>query len=202
NPERRKSHSLFTQTARSDHNTSLIDVIWQPATVITAPPELCNFLSRRTLLFFLLYLLLKFPHSQISVKISRSGLHSNSLKLTLSTKKKSVFLCWPAPRFTPSTPPESERIITISRMRRASQNWLRGVSLLLLLQTTASMVMLLNSTGWGQILDKYLDEDGDWWEAKQRGKRAITDSDAQLILDLHNKLRGQVYPPSSNMEYM
>uniref|UniRef100_A0A8C9Z9D2 Cysteine rich secretory protein LCCL domain containing 1 n=1 Tax=Sander lucioperca TaxID=283035 RepID=A0A8C9Z9D2_SANLU len=38
--------------------------------------------------------------------------------------------------------------------------------------------------------------------AKQRGKRAITDSDAQLILDLHNKLRGQVHPPSSNMEYM
>lgn len=62
--------------------------------------------------------------------------------------------------------------------------------------------MLPNSTGWEPILDKYLDEDGDWWEAKQRGKRAITDSDAQLILDLHNKLRGQVYPPASNMEYM
>uniref|UniRef100_A0AAX7TEN0 LCCL domain-containing protein n=1 Tax=Astatotilapia calliptera TaxID=8154 RepID=A0AAX7TEN0_ASTCA len=69
-------------------------------------------------------------------------------------------------------------------------------------RTTTSMVMLPNSTGWEQILDKYLDEDGDWWEAKQRGKRAITDSDAQLILDLHNKLRGQVYPPASNMEYM
>uniref|UniRef100_A0A665VL81 LCCL domain-containing protein n=1 Tax=Echeneis naucrates TaxID=173247 RepID=A0A665VL81_ECHNA len=79
---------------------------------------------------------------------------------------------------------------------------LRGVSMLLLLQTAAAMVMSPNSTGWQQILDKYLDEDGDWWEAKQRGKRAITDSDAQLILDLHNKLRGQVYPPASNMEYM
>lgn len=74
--------------------------------------------------------------------------------------------------------------------------------LLLLLQTATSMVMLPNSTGWEQILDKYLDEEGDWWEAKHRGKRAITDSDAQLILDLHNKLRGQVYPPASNMEHM
>lgn len=88
-------------------------------------------------------------------------------------------------------------------MRHVSPRRLRVVSLLLLLlQTATSMVMLPNSTGWGQILDKYLDEEGDWWEAKQRGKRAITDSDAQLILDLHNKLRGQVYPPSSNMEYM
>lgn len=87
-------------------------------------------------------------------------------------------------------------------MRHVSPHWLRGVSLLLLLQTTTSMVMLPNSTGWEQILDKYLDEQGDWWEAKHRGKRAITDSDAQLILDLHNKLRGQVYPPASNMEYM
>lgn len=64
------------------------------------------------------------------------------------------------------------------------------------------MVMLPNSTGWERILDKYLDDEGDWWEAKHRGKRAITDSDAQLILDLHNKLRGQVYPPAANMEYM
>lgn len=88
-------------------------------------------------------------------------------------------------------------------MRHVSPCWLRGAPLLLLLlQTATSMVMLPNSTGWEQILDKYLDEEGDWWEAKQRGKRAITDSDAQLILDLHNKLRGQVYPPASNMEYM
>uniref|UniRef100_A0A672JIL5 Cysteine-rich secretory protein LCCL domain containing 1a n=1 Tax=Salarias fasciatus TaxID=181472 RepID=A0A672JIL5_SALFA len=87
-------------------------------------------------------------------------------------------------------------------MSRASANCLRGVLLLLLIRATTSMVMLPNSTGWEGILDKYLDEDGDWWEAKQRGKRAITDSDAQQILDLHNKLRGQVYPPASNMEYM
>uniref|UniRef100_A0A8C6M125 Cysteine-rich secretory protein LCCL domain containing 1a n=1 Tax=Nothobranchius furzeri TaxID=105023 RepID=A0A8C6M125_NOTFU len=86
-------------------------------------------------------------------------------------------------------------------MERGFQ-WLRGASVLLLLHTTTSMVMPPNSTGWEQILEKYLDEDGDWWKAKQRGRRAITDSDAQLILDLHNKLRGQVYPPASNMEHM
>uniref|UniRef100_A0A3Q2FUH7 Cysteine rich secretory protein LCCL domain containing 1 n=1 Tax=Cyprinodon variegatus TaxID=28743 RepID=A0A3Q2FUH7_CYPVA len=80
--------------------------------------------------------------------------------------------------------------------------WLRGVTLLLMAQASTSMVMLQNSTGLKWMLDKYLDENGDWWEAKQRGKRAITNTDAQLILDLHNKLRGQVYPPASNMEYM
>lgn len=79
---------------------------------------------------------------------------------------------------------------------------LSAASLLLLLHTAAAMMLLPNSTGWQEILDKYLDQDGDWWEAKQRGRRAITDSDAQLILDLHNRLRGQVQPPASNMEYM
>lgn len=100
-------------------------------------------------------------------------------------------------RGTPSLLPP-----TPTRMRHVSPHWLTGMFLLWLLQTATSMVMLPNSTGWEQILDKYLDEEGDWWEAKHRGKRAITDSDAQLILDLHNKLRGQVYPPASNMEHM
>ncbi|XP_077365772.1 cysteine-rich secretory protein LCCL domain-containing 1-like isoform X2 [Festucalex cinctus] len=92
-------------------------------------------------------------------------------------------------------------------MRLASPNRLSLLPpllqlLLSLTQRAVSMATHPNSTGWQQILDKYLDEDGDWWEAKQRGRRAITDSDAQLILDLHNKLRGQVYPQASNMEYM
>uniref|UniRef100_A0A674N9I6 Cysteine-rich secretory protein LCCL domain containing 1a n=1 Tax=Takifugu rubripes TaxID=31033 RepID=A0A674N9I6_TAKRU len=87
-------------------------------------------------------------------------------------------------------------------MKHSCERWLRGTTLLLLLRAAVSVVMLPNNTGWDRILDKYLDEEGDWWEAKQRGKRAISDSDAQLILDLHNKLRGQVYPPASNMEYM
>lgn len=87
-------------------------------------------------------------------------------------------------------------------MKHPCERCLRGTALLLLLRAAVSVVMLPNNTGWDRILDKYLDEEGDWWEAKQRGKRAISDSDAQLILDLHNKLRGQVYPPASNMEYM
>lgn len=87
-------------------------------------------------------------------------------------------------------------------MNHSCERWLRGTALLLLLRAAVSVVMLPNNTDWDRILDKYLDEEGDWWEAKQRGKRAISDSDAQLILDLHNKLRGQVYPQASNMEYM
>lgn len=93
--------------------------------------------------------------------------------------------------------------VSAATMKHPSERWLRGAPLLLLLlQAASSLVMLPNSTGWERILDKYLDEEGDWWEAKQRGKRAISDGDAQLILDLHNKLRGQVYPPASNMEHM
>lgn len=63
-------------------------------------------------------------------------------------------------------------------------------------------MVLPNSTDLSALLEKYMDEDGDWWQAKQRGKRAISQSDMQSILDLHNKLRGQVYPQASNMEYM
>lgn len=98
--------------------------------------------------------------------------------------------------------PELEIVPVSTMMKHPSECWMRGTALLLLLQAAVSVVMLPNSTGWERILDKYLDEEGDWWGAKQRGKRAISDSDAQLILDLHNKLRGQVYPPASNMEYM
>jgi Ni/Co efflux regulator RcnB len=100
-------------------------------------------------------------------------------------------------------------------IRRDSTRWdwrSRGSSLLRLLLLLAAMQVVAssvatataasNSTAWGPILDKYLDEDGEWWQAKQRGRRAITDGDAQLILDLHNKLRGQVYPQASNMEHM
>lgn len=98
--------------------------------------------------------------------------------------------------------PELEIVPFPATMKHPCERWLKGTALLLLLRAAASVVMLPNSTGWDRILDKYLEEEGDWWEAKQRGKRAISDSDAQLILDLHNKLRGQVYPPASNMEYM
>lgn len=63
-------------------------------------------------------------------------------------------------------------------------------------------MVLFNATDMGVLLEKYLEDDGDGAVGRQRGKRAITASDMQAILDLHNKLRGQVYPPASNMEYM
>uniref|UniRef100_A0A671MWS8 Cysteine-rich secretory protein LCCL domain containing 1a n=1 Tax=Sinocyclocheilus anshuiensis TaxID=1608454 RepID=A0A671MWS8_9TELE len=78
---------------------------------------------------------------------------------------------------------------------------LRGLSVLLVTQSVFAMV-LFNATDLGILLEKYLDDDGDWMVERQRSKRAITASDMQAILDLHNKLRGQVYPPASNMEYM
>uniref|UniRef100_A0A3P9MXF4 Cysteine-rich secretory protein LCCL domain containing 1b n=1 Tax=Poecilia reticulata TaxID=8081 RepID=A0A3P9MXF4_POERE len=67
---------------------------------------------------------------------------------------------------------------------------------------SAVAVFLSNSTRLDSILDKYKGKDGEWWRARSRGKRAISEEDKHLILDLHNKLRGQVYPPASNMEYM
>uniref|UniRef100_A0A8C9FR90 Cysteine rich secretory protein LCCL domain containing 1 n=1 Tax=Pavo cristatus TaxID=9049 RepID=A0A8C9FR90_PAVCR len=76
------------------------------------------------------------------------------------------------------------------------------ITTLLFIAQAVSAMVLPNATLLEELLEKYMDEDGEWWIAKQRGKRAITDSDMQSILDLHNKLRGQVYPPASNMEYM
>lgn len=86
-------------------------------------------------------------------------------------------------------------------MKYVVQECLRVTTLLFIAQAVSAMV-LPNATLLEELLEKYMDEDGEWWIAKQRGKRAITDSDMQSILDLHNKLRGQVYPPASNMEYM
>jgi len=89
-----------------------------------------------------------------------------------------------------------------STMGHLTSALLRGISLLLVTQCVFTM-MLFNATDLGILLDKYLeDDDGDWMVERQRGKRAITTSDMQAILNLHNKLRGQVYPPASNMEYM
>ncbi|KAI2649064.1 Cysteine-rich secretory protein LCCL domain-containing 1 [Labeo rohita] len=78
---------------------------------------------------------------------------------------------------------------------------LRGLFLLLVTHSVFAMV-LFNATDLGILLEKYLDDDGDWMVERQRSKRAITASDMQAILDLHNKLRGKVYPQASNMEYM
>lgn len=75
--------------------------------------------------------------------------------------------------------------------------WIIPLGCVLLLTKTAESFILPNSSHLESILSKY--QDG---EAHSRSKRAILFSDRQEILMLHNKLRGQVYPVASNMEYM
>ncbi|KAJ8413434.1 hypothetical protein AAFF_G00094300 [Aldrovandia affinis] len=87
-------------------------------------------------------------------------------------------------------------------MKCSSQEWLKGMALLYLSHTVVSMVVP-NSTHFEALLEKYLEGgEEELWAPRPRGRRAITDSDMQSILDLHNKLRGQVYPQASNMEHM
>uniref|UniRef100_A0A3B4CYK3 LCCL domain-containing protein n=1 Tax=Pygocentrus nattereri TaxID=42514 RepID=A0A3B4CYK3_PYGNA len=81
-----------------------------------------------------------------------------------------------------------------------SSSSLGGLALVFLSPSMLPMA-LFNSTDLSALLKKYMDEDEDR-EMKPRRKRAISSSDMQAILDLHNKLRAQVYPPASNMEYM
>lgn len=38
--------------------------------------------------------------------------------------------------------------------------------------------------------------------SKTRRRRYISQNDMLAILDYHNKVRGKVFPPASNMEYM
>lgn len=56
---------------------------------------------------------------------------------------------------------------------------------------------LPNVTHLEKLLSKYQQD-----EPHSRVRRAIPRSDKEEILMLHNKLRGQVYPAASNMEYM
>lgn len=86
-------------------------------------------------------------------------------------------------------------------MKCTAREWLRVTTVLFMARAIPAMVVP-NATLLEKLLEKYMDEDGEWWTAKQRGKRAITNDDMQSILDLHNKLRSQVYPTASNMEYM
>lgn len=39
-------------------------------------------------------------------------------------------------------------------------------------------------------------------DSKVRRKRYISQNDMLAILDYHNKVRGKVFPPAANMEYM
>ncbi|KAM5263768.1 cysteine-rich secretory protein LCCL domain-containing 2 [Ctenodactylus gundi] len=68
---------------------------------------------------------------------------------------------------------------------------------LALLVCGAQGFLLPNVTQLEKLLSKYQQA-----EPQSRVRRAIPWSDREEILALHNKLRGQVYPPASNMEYM
>lgn len=86
-------------------------------------------------------------------------------------------------------------------MKTIFQDILRALALLLVSETVTSVV-IMNSTRLEAMLEKYMEVDGKVWASMPRSRRAISESDVQDILDLHNKLRGQVYPQASNMEYM
>ncbi|XP_067327270.1 cysteine-rich secretory protein LCCL domain-containing 2 [Anolis sagrei] len=61
----------------------------------------------------------------------------------------------------------------------------------------AQAFFLPNATHLESLLSKYREE-----QPHLRSRRAISPSDKDEILALHNKLRGQAYPSASNMEYM
>ncbi|KAM4614482.1 cysteine-rich secretory protein LCCL domain-containing 2 [Discoglossus pictus] len=74
--------------------------------------------------------------------------------------------------------------------------WILPLGVLLLVSQCRPM-FLPNSTFLENLLSKYQDD-----TPHSRSRRAISRSDKEEILLLHNKLRGQVHPSSSNMEYM
>ncbi|KAG9352504.1 hypothetical protein JZ751_020918 [Albula glossodonta] len=90
-------------------------------------------------------------------------------------------------------------------MNAATVPWLATFALLLLAFHDGATLFLPDSPGLRQLLSRYQDK------ADQnlvtnittgRVRRAIPWSDREEILQLHNKLRGGVYPTASNMEYM
>lgn len=65
------------------------------------------------------------------------------------------------------------------------------------LGTSIPAVSTLNFTGLGSAQRYRTDT-----TAKIRKRRYISQNDMLAILDYHNKVRGRVFPPASNMEYM
>ncbi|XP_073516011.1 cysteine-rich secretory protein LCCL domain-containing 2 isoform X2 [Phyllobates terribilis] len=74
--------------------------------------------------------------------------------------------------------------------------WLLLLGAVLLVDQCHCM-FLANDTFLENFLGKYTASAG-----HSRSRRAIARSDREEIVHLHNKLRGQVHPSSSNMEYM
>uniref|UniRef100_A0A672HC83 Cysteine-rich secretory protein LCCL domain containing 2 n=1 Tax=Salarias fasciatus TaxID=181472 RepID=A0A672HC83_SALFA len=83
--------------------------------------------------------------------------------------------------------------------------WTPVLLLLLLSVGHSASLFLPDSEELRQLLSRYEDEatgDGTGGPAGNRTRRAILWSDREEILQLHNKLRGGVYPTASNMEHM
>ncbi|XP_017296709.1 cysteine-rich secretory protein LCCL domain-containing 2 [Kryptolebias marmoratus] len=90
-------------------------------------------------------------------------------------------------------------------MTHSAAAWLLIPSLLLLCVTDTFSLFLPDSKELRELLSRYeqeTDQNGVSSTAGNRTRRAILWSDREEILQLHNKLRGSVYPTASNMEYM
>lgn len=99
-----------------------------------------------------------------------------------------------------ASPPPPLKMIAFSAVSSA---------LLFSLLCEASAVVLLNSTDSSPPTNKFTDieaalkaqlESADI--PKARRKRYISQNDMIAILDYHNQVRGKVFPPAANMEYM
>lgn len=91
------------------------------------------------------------------------------------------------------------------RMTCSAMTWLPILSLLLLCVRDSASLFLPDSKELRQLLSRYeeeADQNSTSNTSGNRTRRAIRWSDREEILQLHNKLRGGVYPTASNMEYM
>ncbi|MBN3295238.1 PI15 inhibitor, partial [Amia calva] len=74
-----------------------------------------------------------------------------------------------------------------------------GASALVVANSTDALSSASNFTDIGSALKHHLDSTN---IPKTRRRRYIPQDDIIAILDYHNKIRGKVFPPASNMEYM
>lgn len=84
-------------------------------------------------------------------------------------------------------------------------NGLVSIALLFLGASLSASLFLPDSLELRQLMQRYQDElepNSTKADAPLRTRRAIRWTDREEILQLHNKLRGEVYPTASNMEYM
>lgn len=80
-----------------------------------------------------------------------------------------------------------------------------SIALLFLGVSLAASLFLPDSLELRQLMQRYQEElepNSTKPNAPVRTRRAIEWSDREEILKLHNKLRGEVQPTASNMEYM